>query len=130
MAIVTPGCEIHFGKIASGAQNLVNQAHAFKKNLPIKIGGQPHAGDHVAAGDGDGCWSLMLGADDFIRRGAWRSQPFVEPNENGTDFGIEISQSLNELNGESPFKRLLFKVSKNAGRGNRGLATCSQQTIG
>ena len=62
--------EIHLGEFAAVAENLVDQADAFKKVLPFEGGHQPHAGDDVADGHAHGRLLLMLGADDFIGAGA------------------------------------------------------------
>ena len=72
----------------------------------------------------------MLGADDFIRRGALGGQALVQPHENGAHFRIQIAQTLHELNGKSSFERFFLEFAEDAGRRNHGLAAGAEKAIG
>ena len=111
--------EIHSGEIASIPQGLVDETDALKECLPIERGGQAHAGDDVANCDAHGGLLLMFGAHDFVGAGPLRGQSLVEPQQDGPDFGIQIAQTLDELDGKCPIQRLLFKLAQHRCRGDQ-----------
>ncbi len=126
VAIIVPSREIHFREKTFVTQNLIHQADALEEFVPIKSGHQPHARNYVAHGNGHGRLILVLGADDFIRRGSLRVQPFIEPEQDRTYLRIQIAQTLNELHRECSLQRPLLKSTENDRRNRREIASAEQ----
>src|ERR1700692_1399197 len=116
MAVKIARRKIHFAEEASFTEYFIHEADTFKEFVPIKRGHIAHAGNHVADGNRRCRLLLMLGADDFIRRGALRVQSLIEPKQNGANLGIEVSQALDQLDCKRPIEWFVFKIAQNRGR--------------
>src|ERR1700735_2315250 len=112
MAIIVARCEIHLLEIAAVAKRGVHQADAFKKRLPVKLGGQPHAGNNVAYCHGHRCLFLMFGTNNLVGGGALGGEALIQPSEDGSDFWIEVAQALNQAHRESALQRRVSKTAK------------------
>src|SRR5579862_9709378 len=130
MPVGIPRAEVHLAKVASIAKGLVYQVRAFEKSVPIKLGSPSHARDDVAHCYAHRCLLLMFGAHNVVRGSALGGQAFVQPQKNGTDLWIQVSQPLNQLNGKGPIERLLLKLAKGRGWRQSRLTACAQKRVG
>ena len=106
--------KIHFAEQTSLTERFVYEADTFKEFIPIKSGHIAHARNHIADAYSRCRLVLMLGANDFIRRGALRIQPLIKPEKNGTDLGIQVSQTLDKLDRECPIQWLMFAWNRSS----------------
>ena len=93
MAVGIARRKVHGREITAIAQYPINKTDALKKRFPIEVCDQAHAGNDISHRHTGGRLLLVLGAHDFIRAGSLSSQTFVKPEENGTYFGIQITQA-------------------------------------
>ena len=100
-AIEIAGGEIHLGKRAAGAQDLVDRTDRLEELGPVDVRDQAHAGDDVAHGDVGCALELVLVADQFLGGRAVARQPLLEPAHRRRGLGILVAQPLDQLHDEA-----------------------------
>src|ERR1022692_3513717 len=86
--------EVHFGKVAVGAEHRINETDTLEEFRPIHRGHKAHARDRITHCHVHRALSLMLLADDLIGSRSLGCKTLVQPTERRRHGWILIAQTL------------------------------------